>query len=281
MKHICKAAECTRTGGVSHDFKLAMVVILFFLIATQLTSIYNKLFFNIMPDTVVLTVGLLITLYLWIEEVKSRHFLSNLNSELEVAQEQLKQDEIDIITLLINVIEQKDQYTSGHSERVTKIALAIADEMGMSPKSRLAISRAGILHDIGKIGISDTILHKKEKLTDEEWALIRSHPNMAVEILKPLKFLDKEKEIIRSHHERYDGKGYTVGMKCDEICQEALILSVADSFDAMNSDRPYRPRLKKEEVLSELQKSRNTQHPSEMVDALFSVLKKRPELWEK
>jgi putative nucleotidyltransferase with HDIG domain len=269
MKNICKTANCVRMGGVSLDFKMAMLVI------------YNSLFFNIMPDTVILTVGLLITLYLWIEEVKSRHFLSNLNAELEVAQDQLKQHEIDIITLLINVIEQKDPYTSGHSERVTKVALSIAEEMGMSSKSRLAISRAGILHDIGKIGISDSILHKKDKLTDEEWALIKGHPNMAVEILKPLKFLDKEKEIIRSHHERYDGKGYTAGMKCDEICQEAMILSVADSFDAMNSDRPYRPRLKREEVISELQRSRNTQHPAAVVDALFSVLKKRPELWEK
>jgi putative nucleotidyltransferase with HDIG domain len=276
-----KTANSDHALGVSFDFKLAMLVILFILIATQLASIYNRLFSNLLPDSVLLTVGLLITLYLWVEEVKSRHFLSLLNTDLEIAQEQLKQHEIDIITLLINVIEQKDPYTHGHSERVTKVALAIADEMGISQESKLAISRAGILHDIGKIGISDAILHKKEKLTDEEWELIKSHPDTAVEILKPLKFLDKEKEIIRSHHERYDGKGYTVGMKCDDICQEAMILSVADSFDAMNSDRPYRPRLKKEQVSSELEKSKNTQHPTEVVDALFRVLKKRPELWEK
>jgi putative nucleotidyltransferase with HDIG domain len=267
--------------GVSLDFKLAMVVILFFLIASQLAFLYNHVFSNIMPDTVVLSVGLLITLYLWVVEVKSRHFLANLNKELEIAQEQLKQDEIDIMMALVNVLERKDLYTGGHSERVTKVALAIADEIGLDPSAKLSLSRAGILHDIGKIGISDAILHKKEKLTDEEWQMIKNHPDMAVDILKPLKFLEKEIEIIRSHHERYDGKGYGAGLKCDEICLEARILSVADSFDAMNSDRPYRVRLRREEVLTELNKARNTQHPSEIIDALFSVLKRRPELWEK
>jgi putative nucleotidyltransferase with HDIG domain len=267
--------------GASLDFKLAMVVILFFLIATQLAFLYKRIFYSILPDTVVLTVGLLITLYLWIVEVRGRHFLANLNRELEITQEQLKQDEIDIMTALINALEQKDPYTSGHSERVTKVALAIADEMGLKPQAKREISRAGILHDIGKIGISDVILHKKEPLTDEEWKLIKGHPDMAIDILKPLKFLEKEKEIIRSHHEHYDGKGYGGGLKSDEICQEAQILSVADSFDAMNSDRPYRPRLKKDEVINELNRARDSQHASEVIDALFAALKKRPELWEK
>lgn len=270
-----------RRYGVSFDFKLAMVVILFFLILIQLAFLYNRIFYNLLPDTVVLTVGLLITLYLWVVEVRSRHFLANLNRELQAAQDQLKQDEIDIMTALVNVLEQKDPYTGGHSERVTRVAIAISDEMGMSTSAKLAISRAGILHDIGKVGISDTILHKKEKLTDEEWKLIQGHPDMAVEILKPLKFLEKEMEIIRSHHERYDGKGYGSGLKCDEICQEAQILAVADSFDAMNSDRPYRTRLTRDEVIDELNKARNSQHPSEIVDALFEVLKKRPELWNR
>jgi putative nucleotidyltransferase with HDIG domain len=267
--------------GVSLDFKLAMVVILFFLIAAQLAFIYNRVFYNLLPDTVVLTVGLLITLYLWVVEVKSRHFLSNLNKDLEVAQERLKQDEIDIMTALVNILEQKDPYTGGHSERVTKVALAIADEMGLGSAAKLAISRAGILHDIGKIGISDTILHKKEKLSEEEWHLIQNHPDMAIDILKPLKFLEKEMEIIRSHHERYDGKGYGSGLKCDEICQEAQILSVADSFDAMNSDRPYRGRLTRDEVVDELNKARDAQHSAKVIDALFAVLRKRPELWSR
>ena len=267
--------------GSSLDFKLAMVVILFFLIALQLTFLYNRIFVNMIPDTVVLTVGLLITLYLWIVEVRSRHFLANLNRELVIAQEQLKQDEIDIMTALINALERKDPYTGGHSERVTKVALAIAEEMGMDAAERRTLSRAGILHDIGKIGISDLILHKKEPLTDDEWNMIKAHPDMALDILKPLKFLEKEKEIIRSHHERYDGKGYGGGLKCDEICREAQILSVADSFDAMNSDRPYRKRLTREGVMSELEKSRNVQHTAEIIDALLAVLKKRPELWEK
>jgi putative nucleotidyltransferase with HDIG domain len=267
--------------GVSLDFKLAMVIILFFLIAAQLAFLYNRAFYNLVPDSLVLTVGLLITLYLWVVEVKSRHFLSNLNRDLEIAQERLKQDEIDIMTALVNILEQKDPYTGGHSERVTRVALAIADEMGLGSAAKLSISRAGILHDIGKVGISDAILHKKEELTEEEWHLIQNHPDMAVDILKPLKFLEKEMEIIRSHHERYDGKGYGSGLKCDEICQEAQILSVADSFDAMNSDRPYRGRLTRDEVVGELNKARDAQHSARVVDALFGVLRKRPELWNR
>jgi len=158
---------------------------------------------------------------------------------------------------------------------------AIAEEMNFSYEEKKILERAGILHDIGKIGISDAVLQKKENLTDEDWKVIKSHPGKAEEILKPLKFLIPERAIILSHHERYDGKGYPAGVKSDEISPSALVLAVADAFDAMNSARAYRQPLSKEIIISELKRSSGTQHAPETVNALFRLLERRPEFWER
>ena len=122
---------------------------------------------------------------------------------------------------------------------------------------------------------------KKEKLTDEEWNVIKSHPDKGEEILKSLKFLSIERDIILSHHERYDGKGYPRGIKGSQIRLEALILALADAFDAMNSARSYRQPLSREAIVSELERSRDTQHSAKILDAFLGLLKKRPDLWEK
>ncbi len=268
-------------SGVSNAFKLSMVVLLFALTFIRLACTLYFPSIEIISDKTLLAITLFIVVYLWIREVRDYHRLLLLHNDLQKTNDQLKSSEIDTIASLIEAEEEKDEYTRGHSDRVTKIALAIAEEMGLNEEDKKLIERAGILHDIGKIGISDSILGKKEKLTDEEWNIIKSHPDKADKILEPLKFLPKEREIILSHHERCDGKGYPRGLKGDQIRPEALILAVADAFDAMNSARSYRQPLSRDSIMSELEKSRGTQHSAKVLDAFFVLLKKRPELWER
>ncbi|MDP3790511.1 MAG: HD domain-containing protein [Candidatus Omnitrophota bacterium] len=270
-----------RNSGVSNAFKLSMVVLLFALTFIRLACALYFPSIEIISDKILLAITLFIVVYLWVKEVRDYHRLLRLHKNLQITNEQLKASEIDTIAALIKAEEEKDGYTRGHSDRVTKISLAIAQEMNLDNEKKRLIERAGILHDIGKIGICDSILCKKEKLTDEEWLVIKSHPDKGDKILEPLKFLPTERDIILSHHERYDGKGYPRGLKGSQIRIEALILAVADAFDAMNSARSYRQPLSKEVITSELEKSRGTQHSAEVVDYFLRLLKKRPELWER
>ena len=266
---------------VSYNFKIALVVLLFSIILVRLILLFNFPGIDIISDKALLFVLLFIVLYLWIQELRDYHDLLLLNKDLQDSGDKLKQAEIDTIASLIKAEEEKDEYTRGHSERVTKIALALAEELGLDDSAKNIIARAGILHDIGKIGISDAILNKIQKLTDEEWSVIKSHPRKAIEILEPLKFLNTEKNIILRHHERYDGTGYPEGRKVDDIGREAMIIAIADAFDAMNSRRAYREPLSKEKIISELKKSRGTQHSAEMVDVFLALLEKKLDLWER
>lgn len=268
-------------NGVSHGFKISMVILLFSLTFIRLALDIYFPDIEVLSDKALLGIILFIVSYLWIREIKDYHNLLILNKDLIRSQEQLKEAEIDTIASLIKAEEEKDVYTRGHSERVTAIAMAIADEMYLDPERKKMLERASILHDIGKIGISDAILNKKEKLTDEEWKNIKSHSKKGDEILMPLKFLTEERAVILSHHERYDGTGYPAGLKGAEIRLEALILAIADAFDAMNSKRSYRQPLSAEMIISELKKSRGAQHSPEVVDAFLEALSKKPELWQR
>jgi len=267
--------------STSHGFKITVVILLFLLSALRLYLIQYFPTTEIIPEKLLFLVILIILFYLWIQEMLDFHKMARMNAELRLAQEQLKNAEIDTIGALIKTVEAKDLYTRGHSERVTKIALDIAKEMHLSKEQINTISRASILHDIGKIGLSDAVLNKKEKLTDEEFEMIKKHPDNAAGILEPLRFLNTEKDIIVQHHERYDGKGYPKGLKAADISFEAMIISVADAFDAMNSKRAYREALSKDVIISELEKSRGTQHSPAVVNVFLMMLKDNPQLWEK
>jgi HD-GYP domain-containing protein (c-di-GMP phosphodiesterase class II) len=156
-------------------------------------------------------------------------------------------------------MESRDPYMRGHSERVTDVAVGIARRIHL-PESDLQILRtAGKLHDIGKITISDAILSKPERLSPSEWAEIHLHPVRGVEIVSPLKFLDSGLALIRNHHEKYDGSGYPDGISGESIPILARILTVADSFDAMTSNRPYRAPLSTEAAMSEIKAGAGTQ----------------------
>jgi response regulator RpfG family c-di-GMP phosphodiesterase len=147
---------------------------------------------------------------------------------------------LDTISAFVNAIESKDLYLKGHSARVSLYAGEIGTVMAMSDTDVLLLNRAGMLHDLGKLVMLDSILRKPGKLTAEEYALIQSHPAVGDRILQPLRFLVREAKAVRHHHERFDGKGYPDGLKGDEIPFSARVVTVADVFDAMTSNRPYR-----------------------------------------
>lgn len=175
---------------------------------------------------------------------------------------------------LLGTISAKDRYTLGHSERVMEYALSIGKEMRLTDEELKILSIAALLHDIGKIEIPQDVLNKKEKLTNEEFELIKKHPIYSAEIIQPLANLGKLYPIVLYHHERYDGRGYPKGLKGEDIPLEARILSVADSFDAMLSDRPYRKSLSKEKAIEELKLGCNTQFDSRIVESFLKILLK-------
>ena len=155
-----------------------------------------------------------------------------------------------ILFSLAQALEAKDFYTHGHSERVSKLAEDIGRKMGLGDKELEAICRGGLIHDIGKIGVKESILLKPGKLTDEEMAHIKTHPARGFEICAPLKSLEPCLPIIRSHHERIDGDGYPDGLKGEKIPLLARIAAVADAFDAMTTDRPYRKGMETKTAIS-------------------------------
>lgn len=194
-----------------------------------------------------------------------------------------KEQYVQTVETLMNAIEARDYYTNGHSKRVGEVASLIAKKLGYSNGQIEKLRIAAMLHDIGKIGISDNILHKPGKLTDEEFATIKSHPEIGEGIIKDVSNLKYTRSIIRNHHERYDGKGYPDGKKGDELSVDVYIIQLADAIDAMASDRPYRKGLPADVIESEIRKGRGTQFHPHVVDAYLDLLQSNAEIqkiWE-
>ena len=180
----------------------------------------------------------------------------------------------DLIETLAAVIDARDVFTYGHSTQVTNYALAIAKEMGLPEEEREMICKAGLLHDIGKVGISERILAKKDTITQDERHILEQHPLLGEEILGRVKEMRELAEIVGSHHERYDGKGYPHGRRGEEIPLAGRILGVADALDAMLSDRPYRPAMSLLQALVEIQDNAGMQFDPHVVEALLRVAEK-------
>jgi putative nucleotidyltransferase with HDIG domain len=179
---------------------------------------------------------------------------------------------LNTIYALAATVDAKDHYTYGHSKKVAKYATDIAEALGYS-QERIAILRAAaLLHDIGKIGVSDRVLVKAGPLTDEDWEPIRAHPKLGVAILKHVESLNGCLAAIQYHHERYDGTGYPAGLKGENIPLDARILAVADSYDAMTSLRPYRQgKFTHEQAVEELKRCAGTQFDSKIVEVFVSL----------
>jgi putative nucleotidyltransferase with HDIG domain len=187
----------------------------------------------------------------------------------------LKESFFTTVHSLTAAIDAKDPYTRGHSERVCRYALHIGQIMSLPQAELEKLELACLLHDVGKIGIPENILNKKEKLTDKEWSIIRKHPLKGVEILKSSKQTKSIQAAVRHHHERYDGNGYPDGLTGEQIPLLARIIAVADSFDAMVSDRPYRKKCSEKTAIEEIRKGIGSQYDSKVVWAFLKWISKK------
>jgi len=178
------------------------------------------------------------------------------------------------VSALCQAVETKDFYTRGHSERVSRGAVMIASEIGMRPERVGAIRYAGMLHDVGKLGVPTSVLQKRGSLTDDEYAAVQLHPMRGLDMVREIGFLDEALAGIMHHHERIDGKGYPMGLAGDEIPEFARVLGVADAFDAMTSDRSYRGARPIPEAIAELRKWAGKQFDPAFVDAFVAAIER-------
>jgi putative nucleotidyltransferase with HDIG domain len=179
---------------------------------------------------------------------------------------------------LAEAVEAKDVYIRGHSAKVSRYSMLIAQKLGLNKKMVEGIRIAGLLHDIGKIGISDKILLKRDKLTSEEFDVIKSHPEVGVQILEPMSLPWEIIPTIQQHHERYDGKGYPEGIKGEKIDLGARIMQVADAYDAITSDRSYRKASPRAKAVAEIKKFSGTQFDPKIVKVFTELLEKEDRL---
>jgi putative nucleotidyltransferase with HDIG domain len=206
------------------------------------------------------------------EMVELSHSFNHMSHSLYKARKKLLSYFYRVVQSLVRVMEAKDHYIRGHSERVGEYAEKIARKMEIPEDKIELLKEIALLHDIGKLGIHESILNKRGKLTDREWEIIKKHPLIGEDILKPILISREMLEIVKSHHERYDGNGYPNRLSGENIGIFAAIVSVADAYDAMTSPRAYRPPLKQEAAVEELKKNRGSQFNARVVDALLEIL---------
>jgi HD-GYP domain-containing protein (c-di-GMP phosphodiesterase class II) len=179
----------------------------------------------------------------------------------------------DTMELAVSV-EKKDGYTSDHCQRIMKYSMLVGEKLELNSHELLVLNLAAFLHDVGKVNISDSILRKPGKLSDEEWFEMKKHPLYGYELLKNTKFplLEEAAEIVVQHHERYDGFGYPYGLKGEDIHIAAAIISVVDSYDAMTTDRVYRERLTRQEALQEISINKGKMYHPIVVDTFLALI---------
>lgn len=207
-----------------------------------------------------------------IKSIKQMREIQRINEELSEAKDQLEKAYLESIQTLRYTVEAKDTYTRGHSDRVSEFAVLIGQKMGLSEAELKTLKIGGLFHDIGKIGIPDSILLKETRLSDDEYSEIKHHPSIGAHILSNATIFADIIPIVKYHHERYDGRGYPENLVGENIPLLARITSVADAFDAMSSRRTYRNNLEMEVIKEEIRKNRGTQFDPKAADIFLDIL---------
>lgn len=207
-----------------------------------------------------------------IKSIKQMYEIKRINEELAESNQKLEQAYLDMIQTLRYTVEAKDPYTRGHSDRVSEYSVLIGEKMGLPEENIKTLRVGGLFHDIGKIGIPDSILLKTDKLSDDEYSEIKNHPSIGAHILGAASIFKNIIPIVKHHHERFDGRGYPSGLKGDEIPFLARIAAVADTFDAMTSKRSYRNALDLQFVKEEIQRCKGTQFDPQIADVFLDIL---------
>lgn len=212
-----------------------------------------------------------------IKAVSQMQLIKKINDELKTTYDKLESAYMETIEILRLTVEAKDAYTRGHSDRVSAYSVLIGEALGLSEGDLKTLKIGGLFHDIGKIGIPDSILLKTDKLDDEEYSEIKNHPAIGAHILSNATIFKDIIPIVKHHHERFDGHGYPGKLKGEEIPYLARIATVADSFDAMTSKRSYRDSLPIDVVKEEIKKNSGTQFDPEIAEVFLKILDEQPE----
>lgn len=201
------------------------------------------------------------------------HKLNEERSNLEQAHTKLKAAYDATIEGWSRAMDLRDRETEGHTRRVTQLTLELAKAAGINQEELIHIRRGALLHDMGKLGVPDSVLHKPAKLTDEEWVLMRKHPQLAYDMLQPIDYLNPALDIPYCHHEKWDGTGYPRGLQGAEIPMAARIFAIVDVWDALTSDRPYRAAWTKEATLDYIREQSGKHFDPQVVELFLRIVK--------
>lgn len=207
-----------------------------------------------------------------IKAISQMNVIKDMNIKLQDTYEQLERAYMESIQTLRYTVEAKDSYTRGHSDRVSEFSVLIGKYLGLSEEEIKTLRIGGLFHDIGKIGVPDSILLKEGKLTDDEYSEIKNHPTIGAHILSTATIFQDIIPIVKHHHEKYDGFGYPGKLKGEEIPYFARIAAVADTFDAMTSKRTYRDALPLDTVIAEITRCKGTQFDPKIADVFLDIL---------
>ena len=209
------------------------------------------------------------------KSIEQMQTIKEMNEELKASKEKIEKAYLETIQMLRYTVEAKDTYIRGHSDRVSAYSVLIGQELSLYDKDIATLRIGGLFHDIGKIGISDTILLKPSKLTEEEYNELKKHPSIGKQIVSTSSIFRDIVPIIYSHHERFDGNGYPQKLQGDQISFLARIVSVADAFDAMTSRRSYRDEMDLDYVKNQIQEGSGTQFDPEVAKVMLNILENK------